>query len=185
MANLELFRSRPAHDDRLAWWLSVTSAVLIVVGGYVHFCLYRTGYRLIPKIGVSFLFQFSASAIIAVALLIRRGHVQLPGRRASHRVALPQLIRLGAIAFSIGDLVALGIAHTSGGLFNFREMGLQPAPQTLVTIVTESATAVLLTVAMIEAHRAERSSPMPFPRELERCTSALAGPDRTSHWSPK
>jgi hypothetical protein len=150
-ARPEGLEAAPADRFRLARRLSAASAALIVVGGYVHFCLYRHGYRFIPKIGVSFLLQFSASAVLAGALLIRGGHVRL-GR---HRVALPQLVRLAAIGFSVGDLAALGIAHTPGGLFQFREIGLQPAPQTLVTIAVESLTAVLLVVAMLQARRAE------------------------------
>ncbi len=146
-----------APEAKMARRLSVASALLIVIGGYVHFCLYRKGYRFIPKIGVSFLLQFSASALLAGLLLIRRGQVPVAGRP----VALPQVIRLAAIALSIGDLVALGLAHTSGGLFDFREMGLQPAPQTLVTIVVESLTAVLLAVAVIQARRAERRPGVP------------------------
>jgi hypothetical protein len=133
--------------------LNVMAALLILAGGYVHFCLYRQGYRFIPKIGVSFLLQFSGSAILAAALLLRGGPVRL----GSSRLALSQLIRSVAIAFSVGDLAALGIAHTPGGLFQFREVGLRPAPQTLVTIVVESLAAALLAVAMWQARRARRS----------------------------
>jgi hypothetical protein len=142
-----------ADRFRLARRLSAASAALIVIGGYVHFCLYRHGYRFIPKIGVSFLLQFTASAVLAGALLIRGGHVRV----GQHRLAVPQLVRLAAIGFSLGDLAALGIAHTPGGLFQFREIGLRPAPQTLVTIAVESLSAALLVVAMLQARRAERS----------------------------
>jgi hypothetical protein len=159
----EALSSPPSSRTRAAAQLSAVSAGLIVAGGYVHFCLYRHGYRFIPKIGISFLLQFTTAAILAAALLIRRGHLHL-GR---HSVAVPQLSRLAAAGFSIGDLVALGIAHTPGGLFQFHEIGLQPAPQTLITIVAESLAAILLGVAMIEGRIAvpHRTASVEEPRD--------------------
>jgi hypothetical protein len=132
--------------------LSVASALLILAGGYVHLCLYRNGYRFIPKIGISFLLQAGSSAILAAALLVRREGIRWHG----HTVALAQLTRLSAVGLSVGTLAALGIAHTSAGLFQFHEIGLRPAPQTLIAIVVETLAAVLLSVAMIEM-RAIRS----------------------------
>src|ERR1700730_16696498 len=107
----EALSSPPSKRTSTARQLSAVSAVLILAGGYVHFCLYRHGYRFIPKIGVSFLLQFTSSAILAAALLVRRGQVRLGG----HSVAVPQLARLSAIGLSVGTLAALGIAHTPGG----------------------------------------------------------------------
>jgi len=133
--------------------------VLILAGGYVHFCLYRHGYRFIPKIGVSFLLQFTSSAALAAALLVRRGRVRL-GR---HSVALAQLTRLSAIGLSVGTLAALGIAHTSGGLFQFREIGLRPAPQTLIAIGAESLAALLLGVAMLAGRTAVSNQTVTIP----------------------
>ncbi|MDQ1428682.1 MAG: hypothetical protein QOK39_2158 [Acidimicrobiaceae bacterium] len=127
--------------------LSVLAALLIVAGGYVHFCLYRHGYRFIPKIGVSFLLQFTSSAVLAGGLLVK-GHELRLGRRS---VALGQLTRLSAIGLSVGTLAALGLAHTPGGLFQFHEIGLRPAPQSLIAIVVEALATVVLVVAMLEA----------------------------------
>jgi hypothetical protein len=140
------------NRGRVARRLSVVSALLILAGGYVHFCLYRHGYRFIPKIGISFLLQFSSSALLGAALLaperiVRAGH---------HLDAVTKLTRLSAIGLSVGTLAALGIAHTPGGLFGFRETGLRPAPQTLIAIAVESLATILLTVAMLQAHRAVR-----------------------------
>src|SRR5207248_9364836 len=59
--------SHPRNAASTARRLSVASAALILAGGYVHLCLYRHGYRFIPKIGVSFLLQAASSAILAVA----------------------------------------------------------------------------------------------------------------------
>ncbi|MDQ1365830.1 MAG: hypothetical protein QOE57_1872 [Acidimicrobiaceae bacterium] len=127
--------------------LSVVAAFLTVTGGYIHLCLYRHGYRFIPKIGVSFLLQFTSSAVLAGALLVKGRRLRL-GRRS---VAMSQLTRLSAIGLSVGTLAALGVAHTPGGLFQFHEIGLRPAPQSLIAIVAESFATVVLVVAMIEA----------------------------------
>lgn len=145
-------RSSPQSRVSRTGKLNVASAALILVGGYVHLCLYRHGYRLIPKIGVSFALQFSSSALLAGALVVVVRRVRL-GR---FWVDLAQLARLAAIGLSVGTLAALGIAHTSGGLFSFHEIGLRPAPQTLIAIVVESLAAVLLAVAMLQARAASR-----------------------------
>jgi hypothetical protein len=139
--------------------LSIAAAVLVLAGGYVHFCLYRHGYRFIPKIGVSFLLQAVSSTVLAAALLVRGGRMRV-GQRS---VALPQLTRLSAIGLSLGTLAALGIAHTPQGLFQFREIGLRPAPQTLVAIVAESLATLLLGVAMLEGRAATRNATVTAP----------------------
>lgn len=133
--------------------LSLASAMLILAGGYVHYCLYMHGYLFIPKIGVSFILQAGASVVLAAALLVRGGRIHA-GRRS---VSVVQLTRLCAIALSVGTLAALGIAHTPGGLFQFREIGLQPAPQTIIAIVAESLATVLLSVAVFEGWSATRN----------------------------
>jgi hypothetical protein len=69
-------------------------------------------------------------------------------------VALAQLTRLSAIGLSVGTLAALGIAHTPGGLFQFHEIGLRPAPQTLIAIGAESLAALLLGAAMLAGRTA-------------------------------
>jgi hypothetical protein len=76
------------------------------------------------------------------------------GRRS---VALAQLTRLSAIGLSLGTLAALGIAHTPQGLFQFREIGLRPAPQTLAAIVVESLATLLLSAAMLEGRSAAQN----------------------------
>jgi hypothetical protein len=144
--------SHRANRAVIARWLSIASAALIVTGGYVHLCLYRHGYRFIPKIGVSFLIQAGSSAVLAAALLLRGGHLRI-GR---HPVAVAQLTRVAAIGLSLGTLAALGIAHTPGGLFQFREIGLRPAPQTLIAIVAEALAAVLLSIATLEGRATSR-----------------------------
>ena len=147
------FHARPQTVDskrarRVGHWargLSLVSAGLIAAGGYVHFCLYRHGYRFIPTIGPSFLLQFTSSALIAGALVF--GALRAHAGRG--RVALEQLTRLAGVGLAAGTLLALAIAHTPGGLFGFHEIGLKPAPQTVITIVVEWDAAVLLGTAMV------------------------------------
>src|SRR5690349_21674037 len=59
-----------ARSERLFRSFGILTAALVAAGGYVHFCLYRHGYRTIPKIGVGFLLQVLTSAIVVVALLL-------------------------------------------------------------------------------------------------------------------
>src|SRR5438093_5620440 len=53
--------------------VALLSALLIAGGGYVHLCLYRHGYRTIPKIGVGFLLTVIASGVLALGLVVLRG----------------------------------------------------------------------------------------------------------------
>jgi len=78
-------------------------------------------------------------------------------RVGRHSVAVAQLTRLSAIGLSLGTLAALAIAHTPGGLFEFREIGLLPAPQTLIAIAAESVAVLLLGVAVLEGRSATRN----------------------------
>ena len=141
-------RSRRATRRRR---LSAVAAAAIAVGGYVHFCLYRRGYRAIPKIGTAFLLQVLASVVVAAALLL---------------IGKERFLRIGRIvvrsslvaeslgwALSLGTLVAFAASRAPSGLLGFREGGLQPAPQALVTLVAESAALVLLSAALVLERR--------------------------------
>src|SRR5260370_1134919 len=61
---------RRARPQRRA--LRNSAAAAIAVGGYIHLCLYRNGFRAVPKIGTGFLIQVVTSAILAGALLVGR-----------------------------------------------------------------------------------------------------------------
>jgi hypothetical protein len=98
--------------------------------------------------------QFTVSAIVAAALVLASGWWHA-GRRP---VAMAQVARMAGVAFALGTLVALAIAHTKGGLFGFRETGLQPAPQTAITIIVEWEAAVFLVLAMVCGHVAASRS---------------------------
>jgi hypothetical protein len=122
---------------------AIATAALIATGGYVHFCLYRHGYRTIPKIGVGFLLQVVSSAAVVLALLIGP-HLVGSVAHVTDRLA-GTLTELAAAALAAGTLVAFALTRTPGGLFNFQERGLQPAPQALIALVAEIG--VLVTVA--------------------------------------
>jgi hypothetical protein len=138
------------------WFRSfgVATAALVATGGYVHFCLYRHGYRTIPKIGVGFLLQVVTSAIVAAALVIGPHRVA----RLAHltdRLA-GTLTGLGAAALAGGTLAAFALTRTPGGLFNFRERGLQPAPQALVALVAEVGVLAALGAWLVADHVRQR-----------------------------
>jgi hypothetical protein len=117
-------------------WVVQLSALLIAAGGYIHLCLYRHGYRTIPKIGVGFLLTVIASGILVPALLVLRGRAN-------------RLIRLAGIALATGALVAFAISRTPAGLFNFREVGFQPSPQAALAVLTEGGALLLLLATLV------------------------------------
>lgn len=114
------------------WVVRVGAAVSIAVGGYVHWCLWRNGYRAIPKIGVLFEMNAIASAVTALAIAVRR----------------EPIVRLAGLTLAIGTLVAFGLSRTPRGLFQFQERGLQPSPQAAVALIAEllAVTALLATL---------------------------------------
>src|SRR5690242_6950633 len=58
------------RSRRRSRMFAAATAALVAAGGYVHLCLYRNGYRTIPKIGVGFLLQVVSSLAVALALLL-------------------------------------------------------------------------------------------------------------------
>jgi hypothetical protein len=145
------------RSRRLLGALRVATMVLVATGGYVHFCLYRRGYRTIPTIGIGFLLQVIGSALVVLALLI--------GPHAVARVAhvtdglAGVLTRVATAGLAIGTLTAFALTRTPGGLFNFRERGLQPAPQALIALVAEIGVLVVVGAWMLA--RQARSSGTP------------------------
>ena len=137
--------SARARRTRARRVLRYVAAAAIVVGGYVHFCLYRHGFRAIPTVGTGFLLQALTSVAIAGALIARDRIVHV-GRIV---VRSSLAVRLVGIAVSLGTLAAFGLSQTPMGIFNFRERGLEPAPQALVALVAEVTAVVLLTMMML------------------------------------
>jgi hypothetical protein len=130
--------------------VGVITSTLVGVGGYVHLCLYRHGYRTIPKIGVAFLLQAVASAAVALALLLGPRFIA----RMIHvtETAATTLVDLAAAALAAGTLVAFALTRTPGGLFNFRERGLQPAPRALIALLAETGVLILASGWLLARH---------------------------------
>lgn len=146
----------PAPARRLFRTLGTMTAALVATGGYVHFCLYRHGYSAIPKIGVGFLLQSVSSAIIVVALLIGPSRIA----RLAHvtdRLA-GTLTGLATAGLAAGTLVAFALTRTPGGLFNFQERGLQPAPRALIALVAEIGVLVVLGAWLLADHLLQRDT---------------------------
>ena len=122
--------------------LTTAGALSLAVGGFVHLCLYRHGYRSIPDIGALFAANVVASAAMAAALLVRRD----------------LLVRLAGIAVAAGTLAAFAVSRTGGGLLHFREIGLLPSPQAGIALAAELAAFVILgiTIAWDLTERAGR-----------------------------
>ena len=135
---------RRSHPRRRA--LRYSAAAAIAVGGYIHLCLYRNGFRAIPKIGTGFLLQVVTSALLAGALLVGRERILQVGR---FLVRSAVAVRALGLSLSLGTLAAFGLSQTPMGIFNFRERGLEPAPQALVALVAELAAVVLLTTMLV------------------------------------
>ncbi|MCM3884371.1 hypothetical protein [Frankia sp. R82] len=134
------------HWADLAGRLAV--AALLAFSGYIHLDLYRTGYRVIPKVGTMFLVQESASFAVAFLLLISGSFV----------------LRLGAAGLAGGALVGFWLSRTVG-VFGFTERGLNPSPDALNSILAEVGVLVILAVMFAPVairwlrHRAATSTP--------------------------
>ena len=116
----------------------------------MHFCLYRHGYRTIPKIGVGFLLQVVTSAMVVLALLMGPHRVARLAHVTDRLAGI--LTGLAAAALAIGTLVAFALTRTPGGLFNFQERGLQPAPQALIALVAEIGVLVVVGAWLVADH---------------------------------
>jgi hypothetical protein len=125
----------------------VVTAALVAVGGYVHLCLYRHGYRSIPKIGVGFGLQVVSSAILVAALLVGPHRLALVAHLPDRLTA--RLTELGAAALAAGTLIAFALTRTPGGLFNFQERGLEPSPQALTALLAEVGVLVVVGAWMV------------------------------------
>lgn len=82
----------------------VTAAVFVIVGGAIHYELWRTGYRGIEYIGPLFIANVAVSAVLVLAILFR----------GQARVVA------GAMLFSVASGVALVMSRTTG-LLGFTE----------------------------------------------------------------
>ena len=115
--------SRP----RLPIALPLAAAGLLAAGGWIHWCLYRHGYRYIPTIGPLFMLNALSSLTIAVLVAVRR----------------ELLVRVAGLLLA-GTSLAAFVASRTVGLLSFRERGLQPAPQAPLVLAIELLALVVL-----------------------------------------
>ena len=131
-----VFASRP----HLPAGLPLAGAGLLAAGGWVHWCLYRHGYRAIPGIGPLFLLNALTSLALAVLVALRR----------------ELLVRLAGLLLAATSLAAF-VASRTVGLFSFRERGLQPAPQAPLVLAVE-VLALMVLAATCRWDRALRTT---------------------------
>ena len=117
-------RPRPTTVTGMRGLIAVATAVT----GFVHANLYVDGgYRAIHVVGPSFLLLSSGAFAVAALLLVSGSPV----------------LRLGAAAVAAGALGGFVMSRTVG-VFGFTERGLQPAPQALISLISELGALALL-----------------------------------------
>lgn len=124
---------RPVWRDRA---LVALAAGALAVSGFIHAQLYVDGYRFIHVVGVLFLLQAAASFALTALLL------------AGLLTRAPIWIHLGAAGAALGALAGFAASRTVG-VFGFIEHGLQPAPQALLSVLTEVAAALALGLSLL------------------------------------
>lgn len=119
---------RPGARGAALAGLRALTAIATAVTGYVHASLYLDGgYRVIHVVGPAFLLLSSGAFAVATLLLIGG----------------PLVPRLGAAAVAAGALGGFVMSRTAG-VFGFTERGLDPAPQALISLISELGTLALL-----------------------------------------
>jgi plastocyanin len=125
--------------------LRLGAAVALLVAGLVHLDLYFGGYRDagdVPSFGRSIVFNAVVSAVLAVAVAVRR----------------EWFVRLAGLLFAAGTLGALWYSHRVDELFGFAGSGFQPSPQAQLVVVAEAAAIVTLALTFVPAiDREDRS----------------------------
>ncbi|MFE3292126.1 hypothetical protein [Rhodococcus sp. NPDC059234] len=139
--------------------LRIGICVSVAISGYIHFDLYRGGYRYIHLIGPSFLLQAAASFALAVLLLLGG----------------PLTLRIAAGGLGVAALAAFVLSRTVG-IFGFTEIGWQPAPRAAVSVAAEFATVLLCAVSVLIHVRSRRASRTSRSGGVDRLPSAPQPP---------
>jgi hypothetical protein len=138
--------SQAAPDRQVLRWASLATrllgAVAVLVVGAVHLQAYGGPYAAVPTIGVLFLLNVAAAAVIGVALLLPLE--RLTGRWAGRAVVAATLAGIGLAA---GSLAMLIVAER-GTLFGFHEPGYDPEAIAR-SRAAEIAAICLLTVSLV------------------------------------
>jgi hypothetical protein len=119
-------------------------AVATAMTGFVHANLYVDGgYRAIHVVGPAFLLLSSGAFAVAALLLIGGSPV----------------LRLGAAAVAAGALGGFAMSRTVG-VFGFTESGLNPAPQALISLISELGALTLLASWEVMLRRSRGAAPV-------------------------
>jgi hypothetical protein len=105
------------------------AAVFLLIGGIVHYKLWSSGYRYIPKIGPLFIANFVGSVALAAAVMV--------SRRAT--------VAFAGVIFAAGSLTALVLSRTVG-VFGFTETVW--TTEALQTLASEIGAIVALGIAL-------------------------------------
>ncbi len=124
--------------------LRYAGAVLTLVVGAIHLQQYAVLIKDVPTIGELFLLNAAGAAVIAAMLV----------------TGVRVLGAVGGILLSVGAIVSILIARTSGGLFDYME----PTFRTPVTLsVVAEVAAVLVLGAYLVARRKVEGRPQSRP----------------------
>lgn len=117
----------------------VAAALFVLVGGVIHYELWRSGYRGIEYIGPLFIANVAVSGLLILAILVR-GDVR---------------VAMAAMLFSGASLVALVLSRTTG-LLGFTE-------RAWTDMAVQATTAELGAVVALALFVAMRRRPPPVP----------------------
>ena len=104
------------------------AAALVLAGGIVHLKLWSGTYQDIPSVGPSFMANFIASVVVAIALVLWRHWV----------------VVVAALALVNGTLLGFALSRTDRGIFDFTERGFDPSPEAVLALVFEIGAAIVL-----------------------------------------
>jgi hypothetical protein len=121
----------------------------LAVSGVIHAYLYIHGYQHIPNIGPAFLWQ--ASAFCALAVLVLAGG--------------PAWLRWAAAAAAAGSVGAFALSRTVG-LLGFTENGWAPMPYTVVSLVAEVLTVLIVGATALPRRTTSSVAPVPHQQAV-------------------
>ena len=121
--------------------LRLVGAVLVLLGGAIHLKLNLDDYGN-DDILKAFALNAAASALVA-AYLVLRDDIVGP---------------IAGLAVSIGSLGAFAMSRRGDGILDFREVGWNPSPEAVLTVVVEVAAVLVLAALVVVARRSAATS---------------------------
>ncbi len=111
--------------------LRLVGALLVLAGGAIHLKLQLVDDYGPLDIRRSFALNALASGAVALYLVLRDDIVG----------------PLAGIGVSVGTLIAFTLSRNGEGILDFREVGFNPSPDALLTVLVEVAAVLVLAVA--------------------------------------